>query len=272
MSEIKFPDNFLIFGCGNMGGAILRGWIAAGIAPDRFTVVDPYAKELPAGVKHFTDAALAGDHYDAVLLGIKPQMLSELSPVILPLLKPAATAISILAGAKCATISAAFPGAKIIRMMPNLAAELGKSPLGLWSDDLDDVEKAIWDRSLSLLGPTFWLPCEAQMDAYTALAGSGPAFLYRFIDTLSSAGAALGLDATQADAMALATVEGAVMLALQSNESPRDLAARVTSAGGSTAAGLAVLDTDQALLKLIASTLDAAARRNAELAAIAERT
>jgi pyrroline-5-carboxylate reductase len=109
------------------------------------------------------------------------------------------------------------------------------------------------------------------MDAFTALAGSGPAFIYRFLDTLAAAGAQLGLDAEQTTQMALAMAEGAVQLAAQSGENPRDLAARVASAGGSTAAGLAVLDAGEALLHLIRSTLDAATRRNGELANIAER-
>ncbi len=276
MSDTDFPDSFLIFGCGNMGGAILRGWIAAGISPERFTVIDPYAQNLPAGVRHFAEAKQVDTQFGSALLSIKPQMLGKLSHELTPLLAPGAQLISILAGATCAAIAAKFPGAKIIRLMPNLAAEIGKSPLGLWSIDLNDTEKSALDRTLSALGPVFWLASEDLMDAFTALAGSGPAYLYRFIDTMAAAGAALGLDADQANQMALAMTEGAAILAVRNsslnNDSPGDLAARVASAGGSTAAGLSVLDESAALQKLMAATLAAAARRNAELAIIAEQT
>lgn len=266
-----WPDNFLIFGCGNMGGAILRGWIAAGIDPARFTVVDPFAPNLPDGVQYFSDAAQVTEQFGAVLLSIKPQMLSQLSAAIAPLIAPDALLLSILAGAKCAAISAAFPQARVVRLMPNLAAQIGKSPLGLWSYDLSDTQQQALSRMLSPLGTPFWLDGEAQMDAFTALAGSGPAFIYRFLDTLAAAGTQLGLDAEQTTQMTLAMAEGAVQLATQSGENPRDLAARVASAGGSTAAGLAVLDAGEALLHLTQSTLDAATRRNGELANIAEQ-
>ena len=271
MNHADFPDNFLIFGCGNMGGAILRGWIAAGIKPARFTVVDPFAQNLPNGVRYFSDAAQVTDRFDAALLGIKPQMLSALSPAIAPLLAPDAMLLSILAGAKCAAISAIFPAAKVVRLMPNLAAQIGKSPLGLWSYDLSDAEKSALERNLAPLGTPFWLGGEAQMDAFTALAGSGPAFIYRFLDTLAAAGTALGLDTAQSAQIALAMAEGSVLLASQSDETPGNLAARVASAGGSTAAGLAVLDADDAMLQMSIATLAAATRRNGELAELAEQ-
>ena len=271
MNHADFPDNFLIFGCGNMGGAILRGWIAAGIEPERFTVVDPFAQNLPNGVRYFSDAAQVTDRFGAALLGIKPQMLSALSPAIAPLLAPDAILLSILAGAKCAAISAAFPAAKVVRLMPNLAAQIGKSPLGLWSYDLSDAEKSALERNLAPLGTPFWLGGETQMDAFTALAGSGPAFIYRFLDTLAAAGTALGLDAGKATQIALAMAEGSVLLASQSDETPGNLAARVASAGGSTAAGLSVLDADDAMLQMSIATLAAATRRNGELAELAEQ-
>ena len=271
MNHADFPDNFLIFGCGNMGGAILRGWIAAGIEPERFTVVDPFAQNLPNGVRYFSDAAQVTDRFDAALLGIKPQMLSALSPAIAPLLAPDAMLLSILAGAKCAAISAIFPAAKVVRLMPNLAAQIGKSPLGLWSYDLSDAEKSALERNLAPLGTPFWLGGEAQMDAFTALAGSGPAFIYRFLDTLAAAGTALGLDTAQSAQIVLAMAEGSVLLASQSDETPGNLAVRVASAGGSTAAGLAVLDADDAMLQMSIATLAAATRRNGELAELAEQ-
>ena len=118
------------------------------------------------------------------------------------------------------------------------------------------------------LGTPEWLD-ESHFDAVTALAGSGPAFVYRFIDALAQGGAALGLPAEQARRLALAMVEGAGALASASEHAPGELARRVASPGGTTEAGLRVLDADAALSELVAATLKAAADRSAEMAAAA---
>lgn len=263
------PDNFphvLIFGCGNMGGAMLRGWLAAGVAAEQFTVVDPLAQDLPEGIALHRSAAELNLKFNVVLLGIKPQMLALLSPDIEPLLAPDALLISILAGSKSAALSDHFPSARIVRLMPNLAAAIGKSPLGLFSARADADFRAEVEAMLLALGAPIWLEDEAQMDAVTALAGSGPAFVYRFIDSLAQGGVAAGLPPTVASNLALSMVEGAALLAAGAEESPAQLAARVTSPGGTTAAGLAVLDKDAALQKLVEATLRAARDRGAELA------
>ncbi len=264
MANADFPQKILIFGCGNMGGAMLRGWIAGGVDSARFVVVDPYASGLPQGVTHCSRAEDAAGTFDVVILGIKPQMLSELAPAITSLLDPRATVISILAGTETTTLKRHFPGADIVRLMPNLAAAIGKSPLGLWSTDLDGASKSVIERWLAPLGLPVWLSSETQMNAVTALAGSGPAFVYRFIDALGTAAAELGLAPGVAAQLALSMVEGAAQLAAQSEHSPADLAARVTSPGGTTAAGLAALDAG--LGALIENTLRAAEQRGAELA------
>lgn len=262
----EFPSEMLIYGCGNMGGAMLRGWIAAGIAPACFTVVDPVADGLAQGVGLHRSAAELDRTFGTVLLAIKPQMLGSLAPELARLLAPGALVISILAGSETATLSAYFPGAKIVRLMPNLAVAIGKSPLGLFSEMLDSDGKAELDCMLAPLGTAIWLSDEAQMDAVTALAGSGPAFVYRFIDALVQGGVATGLQKDIAAKLALAMVEGAAELAVMSAESPVELAARVTSPGGTTAAGLMVLDGDHALQKLLTATLLAARDRGTELA------
>lgn len=261
----NFP-NILIFGCGNMGGAMLRGWLGAGIAPGRFTVVDPIATDLPDGIKLHRSTAEVDCKFDVILLGIKPQMLATLAPEIAPLLAPGALLISILAGSTSTALSAHFPDAVVVRLMPNLAAAIGKSPLGLFSIGTNQTARAELEVMLSSLGTPIWLSNEAQMDAVTALAGSGPAFVYRFIDAMAQGGVAAGLAPDIAAKLALSMVEGAVLLAVDSAENPAQLAARVTSPGGTTAAGLAVLDKDAALQKLIGATLCAARDRGAELA------
>jgi pyrroline-5-carboxylate reductase len=262
-------DNFphiLIFGCGNMGGAMLRGWLAAGVAPERFTVVDPVASDLPKGVMLHRSVADLDRTFDAVLLGIKPQMLAVLAPEVASKLASGALLISILAGSPTNALSSYFPDARVVRLMPNLAAAIGKSPLGLFSAQSDYAVRAEVEAMLSALGAPVWLDEEAHMDAVTALAGSGPAFVYRFIDALAQGGVAAGLAPDVAAKLALSMVEGAALLAARSDESPAQLAARVTSPGGTTAAGLAVLDKDAALQKLVEATLCAARDRGAELA------
>lgn len=262
-------DNFppiLIFGCGNMGGAMLDGWVVSGIAPECFSVVDPVATGLPEGVRLFRSAAELDETFDVVLLGIKPQMLASLAPDIAHLIAPGGMVISMLAGSGADTLSAHFPDARIVRLMPNLAASIGKSPLGLFSNALGNTKRGYVETFLAPLGKPIWLDDEAQMDAVTALAGSGPAFVYRFIDALAQGGVAAGLSADVAATLALSMTEGAALLAARSDQSPGQLAARVTSPGGTTSAGLNVLDNQDALAKLIKATLLAARDRGTELA------
>lgn len=259
----------LILGCGNMGGAMLAGWLRGGLAPGRFTVVDPVLAEAPTGVRLRRE--VPDERFDLVLLGIKPQLLDEVAPALGRVAGADTVLLSILAGVEIESLAARASGAAIVRIMPNLAAAIGKSPLGLFAQGLDDARRDALEALLAPLGTCEWLACEDQLDAVTALAGSGPAFVYRFIAALADGGAELGLDPAQAQRLALATVEGAATLAATSPEDPVELARRVTSPGGTTAAGLAVLDQDAALSRLLAATLRAARDRGAELATAARQ-
>lgn len=255
----------LIVGCGNMGGAMLAGWLGGGFAPERFTVVDPLLAEAPAGVELLRN--LPDRRFDGILLGVKPQLLGDVAPRLAALAGEGTVLLSILAGVELASLAARFPAARgLVRIMPNLAAAIGKSPVALFSQGLDDGGKAAVTALMQPLGQPEWLAAEAQFDLVTALAGSGPAFVYRFIDALAAGAAALGLDRAQADRLALATVEGAAALAAASPHGPGELARRVASPGGTTEAGLKVLDANQAILRLVEATLKAAADRSAEMA------
>lgn len=259
--------NILICGCGNMGGAMLAGWLAGGIDPANFTVVDPLLPEAPQGVRLLRE--VPDERFDFVLLGIKPQSLADVAPGLTGVVE-GAVLLSILAGAELATLSARFPtAAAVVRVMPNLAAAIGKSPLGLVSDDLDAAGRASVTSLLAPLGTPEWLDSEVELGGVTALAGSGPAFVYRFISALAQGGEALGLDPAQADRLARAMVEGAATLAAISPESTEELARRVTSPGGMTAAGLAVMDGDGDFARIVAEVLRATRDRGEELAAIA---
>lgn len=261
-------DTILILGCGNMGGAMLAGWLAGGVPAERFTVVDPYLPEAPAGVRLLR--ALPQERFDAVLLGVKPQLLDDVVPQLAAVLDRGTTLFSILAGVELDSLARRFPAAgAVVRIMPNLAVAIGKAPVALFGRGLDEAGQQAVSALMAPLGTPEWLAAESDFDLVTALAGSGPGFVYRFIDALAAGAARLGLDPDQAERMAVATVEGAAMLAASSPHSPAELARRVASPGGSTQKGLDVLDADSALLRLVEDTLRAARDRNAEMAAAA---
>lgn len=268
MNEIDGP--IWLYGCGNMAGAMLQGWLAAGADPARFTAIRPSGKAVAPGVRVLT--ALPQDEVPAlVLLGVKPQKLAEVAPVLAPLLASETVLVSILAGVEIATLRAALPTPRaIVRAMPNLPVALGKGVTGLCADGLNVEGKDAIIALMAPLGHAEWVE-EAQMDLFAALAGSGPAFLYRFIDALGAAGAELGFAPDQASRLALATVEGAAALAAQADASPATLADRVASPGGSTRAGLNILDREAGLRALLIDTLEAAVARNREMAAEARR-
>ncbi|WEK48023.1 MAG: pyrroline-5-carboxylate reductase [Candidatus Andeanibacterium colombiense] len=264
-------QSILLVGCGNMGGAMLAGWLAGGIPAANFTIADPRLEAAPDGVTLVREIPAEG-HFDAILLSVKPQMLGDIAARVEPLAGPEATILSILAGVELATLAERFPrAAAVVRIMPNLAAALGKSPVALVGAGLSDEAPGAIDALMAPLGTAEWLEREDLMDVVTALAGSGPAFVYRFIDALAQGATALGLPAAQAQRLALSTVEGAAALAASSEHSPGELARRVASPGGTTQAGLDILDSGEALARLIEDTLRGARDRSAEMAVEARK-
>ena len=263
-------QSILLVGCGNMAGAMLQGWLAAGLAPERFTVADPAARELPAGVRKL-DAIPGEGEFDAILLGVKPQSLAAVAPQVEPLAGLDTVVVSILAGVELAVLHGHFPrAAGHVRLMPNLAAALGKSPIAVAARGLDEAGRGAAIDWLAPLGSPEWIG-EEEFDLVTALAGSGPAFVYRFIDALAAGSAELGLPADKARRLALAMVEGSAALAAASPHDPGELARRVASPGGVTQAGLDALDEGGSLQRLIEKTLRGARDRSAEMAAEARR-
>jgi pyrroline-5-carboxylate reductase len=259
-------NRLLIIGCGNMGGAMLAGWLAAGVDPARLAVLDPALDAVPEGVALYRSAeAAAAAGHDAVLLGFKPQQLGALGPGLQGVTS-GVTLCSLLAGITLDQLAAAFPqsGAQV-RVMPNLAARINKSPVILAESGLDAGARGDVFALFDSLGSAVWLADEGQFDLVTALAGSGPGFVYRFIDALAGAAVDLGLDEATAASLALATVEGAAMLAAASDVGPATLADRVASPGGMTREGLNVLDDGSALRLLLTETLRATRDKGAAL-------
>ncbi|MDO7843219.1 pyrroline-5-carboxylate reductase [Sphingomonas immobilis] len=260
------PGRIWLAGAGNMGGAMLRGWIGSGITPDSITVIDPGSPELPGDVRHLA-ALPAGETPDTLVLAIKPQTLDTFAAAA-PGLAPRLL-VSILAGVEEASLAARFPAQAIVRAMPNLPVAIGKGVVALHAATDDAEARAAAEGLMRPLGLVEWIGDEALFDAVTALSGCGPGFVFRFVEALAEAGTALGLPADQAVRLARATVEGSGIMAAASPESPATLADRVASPGGSTREGLNVLDEGDALKVLLRETLAASARRNAEMAAAA---
>jgi pyrroline-5-carboxylate reductase len=252
-----------LIGAGNMGGAMLKGWLGAGVAAEAIIVIDPHATSLPMGiVRH--DQPPAGQAA-VMVLAVKPQMLEQVAPSLRPAIGPDTLLISILAGVETPTLARHFPEHHaIVRAMPNLPALIGQGVTGLFSADAAAVDEA--RALLAPLGAVEHLADEQLFDALTALSGCGPAFLFRFVDALAGAGERLGLPAEQAMRLALDTVAGSAAMAVQSAENVRLLADRVASPGGVTREGLNVLDQDAALGRLLDATLAAAHARSRELA------
>ncbi len=246
---------------------MLAGWLAAGLEPSRFAILDPALPEAPAGVALYrsaAEAAVAGAH-DAVMLGFKPQQLGALAPGLQDI-TTGASVFSLLAGITRTQLGAAFPQADAhIRVMPNLAARINKSPVILCESGLAEGARDGVFALFDALGNAVWLEDEARFDLVTALAGSGPGFVYRFIDALAGAAIDLGVDEPTAAKLALATVEGASALASSADVGPATLADRVASPGGMTREGLNVLDDGAALRRLLTATLRATADKGAAL-------
>ena len=264
-------QSILVFGYGNMAGAMVNGWLQSGIPASAITAVDPVREDPPDGVR-LLQALPEGESFDLVLLGVKPQLLDDIAGTVRPVLGADTILLSILAGVETETLRRLFPEVGgIVRLMPNLAAAYRKSANTLFSEGLDQRQREAIEQMVDRLGATEWLEREELFHAATALAGSGPAFVYRFIDALAASGAELGLDPQLAERLALQMVEGAAMLAARSDASPGELARRVASPGGVTEVGLKVLDRDNAIADLVSQCLTAARDRNIEMAEIARK-
>ncbi len=269
MAAMTHFQNILIVGFGNMAGAMVEGWLAAGVPAATFTIYHPTRTEAPAGMAIINDWP-DGEPFDAVIVGVKPQKLGDVADGLERVVGPGTVVISILAGVELDSLARRFPRAGgVVRLMPNLAVALRKSPNALIAQGLDDAARQTVTDMAAMLGSAEWLTEEAQFDLVTALAGSGPGFVYRFIDALAAGATRLGLEHEQAQRLAVQMVEGAAALAAQSPDSPADLARRVASPGGMTQKGLDVLDEDDALARLLTETLRAARDRGREMAAAA---
>jgi pyrroline-5-carboxylate reductase len=233
-------------GGGNMASAILGGLVRQGQPPSSFLVVEPFeaqrqrlhqdlkieAQAIPG--QALTTAAL-------VVWAVKPQQFAEAAAACSAWVE-GALQLSVMAGVRCDSIRASSGSARVVRAMPNTPALIGRGICGLYATpEVSPEERALVERVLAPTGSVVWVEQEADLDAVTALSGSGPAYVFYFLEAMVQAGTEMGLDAATARRLAQETFAGAAALASQSEESPATLRERVTSKGGTTYAALTSL-------------------------------
>ncbi|EJB07043.1 pyrroline-5-carboxylate reductase [Rhizobium leguminosarum bv. trifolii WSM597] len=264
-----------LFGAGNMGGAMLRGWLAAGFRGSDILVVDPnpsndtLSELADAGGRH-VQSPEPGDVAEFVILAVKPQILDSILPMVGMMTGTSSTIISVAAGKALATFTGGFDGCAVVRAMPNLPALIGRGLTGAYANDTVNLhQKLAADVLLSVLGKVVWLDREAEIDALTAISGSGPAYLFFLAECLKEAGTDLGLSSELAGVLARQTIIGAAAMLDQSSEEPQDLRKKVTSPGGTTQAALDVLMRQNGMRELLSQAVAAAHARSLALAASA---
>lgn len=261
--------NISFIGGGNMAQALIGGLISQGLPATRITVSDPVEKVrslLAEKEVNVTDDNIAAiKDADIVLFAVKPQVLAG---VLKPLqgLLDGKLVISIVAGAEIATLSALLGTDRIVRVMPNTPALVQTGAHGLFANEEVGVEdRELASQVLASTGLTIWVNSEAQIDAVTAVSGSGPAYFFYMMESMIRAGKNLGLDEKVATALTLQTALGAAQMAITSSNTPAELRKNVTSPNGTTQAALEVFDRAQ-ISQNIQAALAAAQKRSQELA------
>lgn len=261
-----------LVGAGAMGGALLRGWLAAKtIDPSESAVFDPAPDAAMKKLAKASGLALnpspADVSVDAMVLAIKPQAAASVLPPYAKIAR-SALVISVMAGMSLAAIGRALGNPpRAARAMPNLPASIGAGVTGLYAPaTVAAPARDIIDRLMSAAGETVWVDSEKEIDLVTAVSGSGPAYFFLLTEAMAEAGASLGLSREAALRLARATASGAGALLTSDPRSPAEMRKAVTSPGGTTAAALGVLDGDaKALRMLMKEAVAAAARRAGEL-------
>jgi pyrroline-5-carboxylate reductase len=256
-------------GGGNMAGAILGGLIAAGRAPSSVVVVEPHeatAAGLRArfGVQVISQGGSGLAGAALVVWAVKPQVFVEAAAPCAAHVG-GALHLSVMAGIRSDAIARATGAERVVRAMPNTPALIGKGIAGLYARPaVSAADRAAVEAVLAPTGHTLWVRDEVDLDAVTALSGSGPAYVFYLVESMMKAAAAMGLDAAQGRELALATVEGATALALQSGDAPEVLRSRVTSKGGTTHAAITSMEA-AGVGPAIVEAIRAAQRRAKEL-------
>lgn len=256
-------------GGGNMASAVIGGLLRAGLAPAQLRVVEPYAPQRDKLAAEFGVQALAAGNAtlaDAgtVVWAVKPQLFGE-AAAPLKAWVGGALQLSVMAGIRTDSLVAATGSERVVRSMPNTPALIGQGIAGLYARPaVSSDERAAVEQLLAPTGQTLWVEREEDLDAVTALSGSGPAYFFFFVEAMMAAAVDMGLTADQGRRLALATCAGAAALGLASDETPTTLRERVTSKGGTTYAAITSMQGD-AVDAAIRRAVIAAQKRATEL-------
>ncbi len=256
-------------GGGNMAVALIGGMLKRGYAASDIIVAEPVDAQRARLVQEFgvavEESAAETLRADVVVLAVKPQVLRQVV-TDWPKLAPRTCVLSIAAGVRARDISRWLQcHGSVVRAMPNTPALVGAGITGLFAmPGVDPAQRGAVEAILAAVGTVVWVGEEGQIDAVTAISGSGPAYVFLLIEALEAAARDLGLDATTARKLALHTFSGAAELALQDGSEPAELRARVTSKGGTTERGIAALE-DHGVRQAIAAAARAASDRAREL-------
>lgn len=262
----------VLIGAGNMGGAMLAGWLKSGVPGADILVIDPGPPPAMAkliadnGVRHATSAP-DGVEAAAIFIAVKPQVMEAVLPPLKPLVGPGTVIVSVAAGKTLAFIENHLGAAATVRAMPNTPAMIGRGVTGAFANArVSDEQRVQVHDLLKVSGPVEWVETEADIDAVTAVSGSGPAYVFYLVECMAEAGRKAGLKADLAMRLARETVAGAGELLHQSPDDASKLRQNVTSPGGTTAAALAVLMADDGMQPLFDQAIAAARKRAEELA------
>ncbi len=265
-------NRLLLIGCGKMGSAMLQGWLDRDL-DYRVTVVEPGGPSdrfqgLPNSSAVADSGSLVADYRaDVMVIAVKPQILANIMSAYTPFLRADTLVISIAAGVMLQGLATALGRTgPIVRAMPNTPAAIGHGMSVLVANEA--VSKSGRDtasRLMAAVGDIAWIDDEADMDAVTALSGSGPAYVFHMIEAMAAGGVALGLEPELAMRLARATLSGSGELVRRASDDAASLRANVTSPGGTTAAALGVLMGEQGLSPLVKAAMVAASDRSREL-------
>ena len=267
-------QKILLIGGGNMGQALVKGWLRQEMNAHHILVVDPhisdaFAHELPNIhiVKHL-DLTPTDFHPDALVLAVKPQAMADVLRPLKALPRQPGVYLSIAAGKTLASFALALgDDAPVVRAMPNTPAAIGRGmSVACPNTQVAPSSRALCDRLLSAVGEVAWIDDESLLDAVTAVSGSGPAYVFLLIESMAAAGIAAGLPEPLALQLARITVDGAGELARRLDISPAQLRQNVTSPNGTTQAALEILMSNEGLPALMRRAVMAATRRSRELA------
>ena len=270
MTNLAAIGPVMLVGAGQMGLAMAQGWLDAGLPPNNLVLVDPApgaaAKALAEDYGLVIHAQASGLLPNVLVLAVKPQIIGPVMEGLAPVVGPQTLVVSIAAGISIARLAEGMQTGRVVRTMPNTPAQIGKGITGaVAGPDIEPGDRAAADALLAAAGQVAWFDREDDLDAVTAVSGSGPAYVFNLVEAMAAAGVAQGLAEHVAMQLARQTVIGAAAL-MEADPTPASvLRKNVTSPNGTTAAALEVLMGADGLTPLVERAVDAARRRSAEL-------